>query len=98
MKNLFTLLLLTSCGPAVNWEGKPIHPNDCSTASEKSTSQYKKGDIVCLVLTEQRVLVSDIPPDTPNGYYEVITDYGKSQNESTSIRLVAEFELKKCLQ
>jgi glutamyl-tRNA reductase len=87
MKTLTTLslaLLLISCG----------QPRG-STPDDIPKPLYKQGDIVCLKLTNQKVLVSNVDVDYESTYW-VIIDYTNPRSPHPRIKNVNEFELCSC--
>jgi hypothetical protein len=87
MKTLTTLslaLLLISCG-----QPRGSTPNDVPKPL------YKQGDIVCLKLTNQKVLVSTVDVDYESTYW-VIVDYTNRGSVHSLRKNVREFELCLC--
>lgn len=88
MRAYFLLLLvaLAGCGPSYAEQKKK---RDCRC-------KYKEGEIVCLALTGQHVLVAAVPPDVPQGWYTVVVDYTNRDSRYPLTKRVVEFELTRC--
>jgi hypothetical protein len=78
---LLIMLFLIGCG----------EPNP----SNIPQSLYKKGDIVCLKLTNQKVLISNVDIDYEPTYW-VIIDYTNRGSVHSFRKHVGEFELCSC--
>lgn len=86
MNKLVILFVITliGCGPAAS-EKKP----NCGC-------KYKEGEIVCLVLTGQKVLVTESCPNVPKGWYTIVVDYTNPDSRYPQTKRVVEFELAHC--